>query len=270
MHINISKRFSEFFEAIDIWAAPRKINFLVLHHVAADSINHAIQQFTEHQVSSHYVIDESGEIFLLVEEDHIAYHAGVSYWKGSEALNKNSIGIEFINSSPFEKSFNKVQLKSGLALCQQLVKKYKIDQSNIVGHSDIAYQRSTNLLDRKQDPSHLFDWKFFADNDIGLYPKEAIDKDRQLFFYQNRDKKISEIKEKLAKFGYKVNDFGDEFNDEMVMLSRVFHRRFNQKLFNKNDLNNKCNKEVEIGVNEFDVWHQSSSILLDELLSLVR
>jgi phosphopantothenoylcysteine synthetase/decarboxylase len=40
-----------------------------------------------------------------------------------------------------------------------------------LGHSDIAYNSTCGLLDRKQDPSHLFDWEILAKNNIGLYPK---------------------------------------------------------------------------------------------------
>ena len=159
--IDKSKKFSQFF---DQKAEVRKIDFLVLHHIEANSAQHAIDQLLEHKVSSHFVIDEAGNIFELVDENDIAYHAGISHWKGFESLNKNSIGIEFINQSPFKKKFEMLQMQAGVRLIKYLISKYNIQKNNILGHLDIAYHAKSDsnpsTLDRKQDPSELFDWQF--------------------------------------------------------------------------------------------------------------
>lgn len=219
MQIDKSQKFSQFFDAVN---EPRKIDFLVLHHVAANSAQHAIEQFGQHQVSAHFLIDESGKIFELVDENNIAYHAGVSFWKGFEALNKNSIGVEFINSSPFEKKFEKPQMVAGVELCKYLVAKYKLE---VVGHSDIAYSKETNFLDRKQDPSHFFDWQFLAENGVGFFPKVAADQE-ELFKLGDRSSEIKKIKQNLKTFGYRVLNLSDDFDLEMQALALVFNRRF--------------------------------------------
>lgn len=215
--IDRSKKFSEFF---DKEPGIRKIDFLVLHHVEARDVQHAIEQFKEHKVSSHFLIDESGKVFELVDENNIAYHAGVSNWKGFEGLNKNSIGIEFINSSPFNKKFEKVQMRAGLELCRYLIFKYNIKKENVLGHSDIAYVKETGFLDRKQDPSHLFDWKFLAQNGVGVFAEKASISENL------KDISIKKTKEKLREFGYKVVNLNDEFDEEMQAIARVFNRRF--------------------------------------------
>jgi N-acetylmuramoyl-L-alanine amidase len=226
------KKFTDFFEQKN----SRNIDFLVLHHIAANSPDHAILQLLKHQVSSHFLIDEVGNIFELVDENNIAYHGGVSYFRGFDGLNKNSIGVEFINSSPFTKKFEVLQMQAGVALCQYLIAKYNIKKQNIVGHSDIAYNSENGFLDRKQDPSHLFDWAFLAKNNISVYPKISLSyqNDQLLFGTKDKSPKIKNIKQKLAKFGYKVNNFNDEFDLEMEALTRVFHRRFNQEKFEGN------------------------------------
>jgi N-acetylmuramoyl-L-alanine amidase len=230
--IDRSKKFAKFYDIVE---APRKIDFLVLHHVEAKSVEHAIEQFENHQVSSHFLIDESGKIFELVDENNIAYHAGVSFWRGIDGLNKTSIGIEFINSAPFSKKFETVQMQAGVELCKYLIAKYRIRSENVVGHSDIGYVRETGILDRKQDPSHLFDWKLLSNNGVGIFPEISLKnlEDEILFQLGNRDKKISEIKNNLQKFGYRVMNLNDEFDLEMQALVRVFNRRFNAEIFNE-------------------------------------
>jgi N-acetyl-anhydromuramyl-L-alanine amidase AmpD len=284
MQIDKSRKFSDFFEKRN---EPRKIDFIVLHHVQADSADHAIEQFKQHKVSPHFLIDEAGKIFELVDENDMAYHAGVSFWRGVESLNASSIGIEFVNSSPFEKKFSETQMKSGLELCQHFIKKHKIPLTNVVGHSDIAYypvpypspapgedegfapageeeeideekekerQRiaeHANLLDRKQDPSHLFDWKFLSHNGVGIYHNVLLPatNDKLLFKLNDKNPAIKIIKQKMAKFGYRVVNSNEEFDREMLHLARVFNRHFNSEKFKEG----------------FDAWYLSSQMKLDEM-----
>ena len=242
MLIDKSKKFSQFF---DEKKEPRKIDFLVLHHVEANSADHAIEQFLHHQVSSHFLIDESGKIFELVDENDVAYHAGVSFWRGIDGLNKNSIGIEFINSAPFAKKFEAKQMLAGVQLCKYIAAKYRIEPGNIVGHSDIGYERETGFLDRKQDPSHLFDWKFLAENGVGIFPQVTV-LEENLFELGNKNSVIKTVKENLQKLGYRVVNMNDEFDQEMQALTRVFNRRFNGK--------------------DWDVWCLSSQKILNKLV----
>jgi N-acetylmuramoyl-L-alanine amidase len=219
--IERSKKFSESPKFFQKEGVAREIKFLVLHHVQADSVEHAIAQFKQHEVSSHFLIDEDGKIFELVDENDVAYHAGVSFWAGVDGLNKNSIGVEFINSEPFLKKFTKEQMQAGIELCRYLIEKYKIEPKNIVGHSDIAYSKKTGLPDRKQDPSHLFDWKFLAENGVGIFPKISSDSSAE-----SEKSSLKNGKEMLKKFGYKVENINNDFDPEMQALARVFNRRF--------------------------------------------
>ena len=49
------------------------------------------------KVSSHFVINQKGKIYRLVQDNQIAWHAGKSCWGKYKNLNKNSIGIELVN-----------------------------------------------------------------------------------------------------------------------------------------------------------------------------
>ncbi len=223
MNIDRSKKFTDFFTKFE---GKRQINALVLHHIEANSVEKAIEMLEESEVSAHFLIGEDGKIFQLVDENDIAYHAGVSCWRGVDGLNKTSIGIEFLNSAAFSKKFEKAQMLAGLKLCKYLIAKYNIAKGNVVGHSDIAYFADLNSLDRKQDPSHLFDWVFLAENGVGVHPKSSASYNIIMFKIGDKNHKILMIKQKLAKFGYKVMNFSDEFDFEMQSLAKVFNRRF--------------------------------------------
>lgn len=233
----------------------RQIDFLIFHHLQCNNLNEAIYALEYHGVSAHFAIAEDGEIIQLVDENDIAFHAGVSYWNGINGLNASSIGIEFLNKNPFENNFSLNQLQSGLKLANYLKNKYQILNRHILGHSDIAFDSQNNLLNRKQDPSHLFDWEFFAINDIGLYPEFESDEEFNELFFEIGDKssEILEIKEKLANFGYKVENFDENFDEEMQNLAIVFNRHFN----NKSEVSNH------------NLWLKTSDFALNYLINSI-
>ena len=59
----------------------------------------AISRLTniQSEVSSHYLVRNNGQIVLMVPDSYVAWHAGISYWKKYEFINKHSIGIEISN-----------------------------------------------------------------------------------------------------------------------------------------------------------------------------
>lgn len=71
----------------------------MLHYTGMRSAQEALARLCDpqSQVSSHYVIDEDGEISQLVKETRRAWHAGKSFWLGNTDLNAISIGIELVN-----------------------------------------------------------------------------------------------------------------------------------------------------------------------------
>jgi len=232
LSINKEELFTDFFDK----SQNRKINYLVLHHIEDINLKQAIKELKKHQVSSHYIIDDNGKIFQLVEENNIAYHAGISYWNGQFNLNSNSIGIEFFSTDPYKIGFSQKQTESGIKLCQKIVKTHRIMPENIVGHSDIAYNKETGFLNRKNDPSFLFPWQELAQNRVGIYPevKNNEENNQILFKLGDKNKEIKQIKEKLANFGYKIDNFDDNFDEEFKNLTIVFNRRFNSNKYLKN------------------------------------
>ena len=159
---------------------PKKIKFIIFHYTGMKNESDALNRLTDIQseVSSHYLIKNNGETIKLVPDLYIAWHAGKSSWKNYKSLNQNSIGIEITNPGHEYgyKKFTKKQITSLLKLSRFLIKKYKINPKNVLGHSDIA-------VHRKKDPGEKFPWKYLSKNKIGIWHtlnKQELTKNRKL------------------------------------------------------------------------------------------
>ena len=100
------------------------------------------------RVSSHFLVRRDGSFTQFVPCGKRAWHAGASSWRGREACNDFSIGIELegTDDSPYEDA----QYATLARLTRALAKRYPITEAT--GHSDIA-------PDRKTDPGSGFDWE---------------------------------------------------------------------------------------------------------------
>lgn len=146
------------------------ISVLVLHYTGMKSAEEALLRLCDpaSQVSSHYVVDEDGTIYQLVEEEMRAWHAGVSYWRGRENINDISIGIEIVNPGHEfgYRAFPQAQMQAVAALARDICDRHPaIEKRNVVGHSDIAPAR-------KEDPGELFNWAWLAEQGVGLWPQQ--------------------------------------------------------------------------------------------------
>jgi len=214
-----------------------QIKFIILHYTGMKKESDAIKRLTDikSKVSCHYLIKNNGEIVVMVPDLYEAWHAGVSSWKNYNFLNKHSIGIEISNPGHDYnyKKFSNKQTKSLKKLSQFLIKKYKINQKNILGHSDIAPTR-------KKDPGEKFPWKYFAKLGIGKW--HSLSK-RTLIKY--RKKKISFIDKKkffinLSKIGYSIKTPTKLKKDQFLnLITFAFQRRFRQELIN-GEIDREC------------------------------
>ena len=59
------------------------IKFIIIHYTGMQSKVESIKRLTslKSKVSCHYLIDRSGEIIKLVNDNKVAWHAGKSKWK---------------------------------------------------------------------------------------------------------------------------------------------------------------------------------------------
>jgi AmpD protein len=99
------------------------------------------------QVSSHFLIQRSGQILQFVSTKHRAWHAGASQLLDRERVNDFSLGIELEGTG--EVPFEEEQYQSLAKVISAIEKEYNIRY--FVGHSDISPGRKT-------DPGKSFDW----------------------------------------------------------------------------------------------------------------
>jgi len=143
------------------------IDMLILHYTGMRSAAAALARLRDPAagVSAHYVVEEDGRVFALVDESRRAAHAGVSHWRGHTGLNARSIGIEIVNPGHEHgyRDFPALQMAALADLCEAILARHPIPARNVIGHSDVA-------PDRKQDPGELFDWQGLAAQGIGVWP----------------------------------------------------------------------------------------------------
>lgn len=152
------------------------VDCVVLHYTDVASIKETLDILTDpkREVSSHYVIDEDGTIYRLVEDEKRAWHAGPSNWLGRDNVNHFSIGIELQNGGYHAgyaltgvwPAFANAQIDALKQLLRQLIKKFGIEPNRIIGHEDIA-------PGRKIDPGPAFPWDKLQE--LGVDRKVILD-----------------------------------------------------------------------------------------------
>jgi N-acetylmuramoyl-L-alanine amidase len=143
-------------------------DILLLHYTGMTSAEAALARLTDpaSKVSCHWLVDEDGTIYRLVDETRRAWHAGSAFWAGERDINSRSIGIELVNPGHEwgYRPFPPAQMAALSNLTRDILARHPIPPHRVLGHSDVA-------PDRKQDPGELFDWAWLAARGIGLWPE---------------------------------------------------------------------------------------------------
>lgn len=219
-------------------ARTRPIDLVVLHYTGMQDAGVALARLTDpspvagsypgpwqsddveadtplSRVSAHYVVDEAGQIYSLVPEEHRAWHAGASSWEGDGDVNARSIGIEIVNGGhdfglP---EFPAVQIDGVISLLKDIFERWpQLNAKRVVAHSDIAPAR-------KADPGEKFPWRRLAEAKASIWP-ERIDAIELV-----TDTPVSLAQQSLSFIGYGVTQ--TDVMDESTKAALVaFQRRF--------------------------------------------
>jgi N-acetylmuramoyl-L-alanine amidase len=193
------------------------VDMLILHYTGMQTAAAALDRLCDpdSRVSAHYVIEEDGAVWQLVEEERRAWHAGVSRWRGAPLVNGRSIGIELVNPGHEfgYRPFPAAQIDALIPLCRGILARHAIPPRHVLGHADVAPAR-------KEDPGELFPWQTLAAGGIGLWPTPAAEADHGW----------PAVARDLAFVGYDVGS--GEPDDPALRLALVaFQRHWRQRLW---------------------------------------
>ncbi len=132
----------------------KPISIIVIHSTASDTLKSAADWLCAvwSEVSTHYIIDETGAIFQLVDDTKVAWHAGKAKWDGTTDVNGVSLGIELVNLNDGRDPYEPAQIAALTWLVEFKGHQYGVTLDNIVRHLDCAVPQG-----RKTDPAG-FPW----------------------------------------------------------------------------------------------------------------
>jgi N-acetylmuramoyl-L-alanine amidase len=219
-------------------ARTRPIDLVVLHYTGMQDAETALKRLTDpapiagdypgpwqpfdivadaplSRVSAHYVVDEAGQVYNLVPEEHRAWHAGASNWEGEGDVNARSIGVEIVNGGhdfglP---DFPGAQIEAVIALLKEIFGRWpQLTPARVVAHSDIAPER-------KEDPGEKFPWRRLAEAGVSIWPKPIP------FQAEPHEDRVGRVQQQLVAIGYGVELTGLMDAATRAAL-RAFQRRF--------------------------------------------
>jgi N-acetylmuramoyl-L-alanine amidase len=144
------------------------LQHIVLHYTGMKTGAEALVRLCDPkaEVSAHYVIEDDGRVFRLVDENKRAWHAGQSVWRGLADMNSASVGIELVNPGHQYgyRPFPAAQIAALKNLLRDIIQRHKMNPKTcLLAHADIA-------PGRKEDPGELFPWEELAKEGLGLWP----------------------------------------------------------------------------------------------------
>jgi hypothetical protein len=117
-----------------------------------------------------FVIDRFGQVFRIVPEGEIAFHAGHSIWADNDriydGLNESFIGVAFETQTG--KAVDVAQIRSGRLLTDYLRGRYAIAEGNCVTHAQVSVNPENMRIGFHTDWAASFPFEQF-----GLHPGYA-------------------------------------------------------------------------------------------------
>ena len=126
------------------------------------------------------------------------------------------------------RNYNHKQIKCLIKISNYLIKKYKIEKKNILGHSDIAPLR-------KLDPGEKFPWKLLNKKKIGIWHNINSKKLKKLRGDVSKYS-LNEFLKYLKEIGYNIK-FSNSY--ELRKIIKVFQMRFRPELID-GKLDSEC------------------------------
>jgi len=201
------------------------VTAIVLHHTAVLSTAEQTARFFQDpkvKVSSHYVVDRTGEIVRCVPDAQRAWHAGVSSFDGQGDVNTYSVGIEISNVGDGVEPYPSAQVKSVVRLVAWLASTYQVPLTRVARHRDIALPAG-----RKKDTSDNFDEAYV------LKAAQAILDGQNMPAYHPKpvpDGYDPTVQVHTVRPGDTYESLGDDFYDSPAMGAAIARENDHRKL----------------------------------------
>ncbi len=190
---------------------------LVIHYTGMETCEAALHRLCDPaaKVSAHYLIDEDGTGYALVDEGHRAWHAGEACWRGVRDVNGHSIGLELVNPGHDlgYRAYPEAQMVALVELAGEIVARHGIPAVGVVGHSDVAPAR-------RKDPGERFEWRRLAAAGVGLWPGRGSREGAA-------EPGIAAVQAKLGRLGYALEVSGTIDAATQAVIT-AFQRHFRQ------------------------------------------
>ncbi|OLO05597.1 MULTISPECIES: N-acetylmuramoyl-L-alanine amidase [Salinicola] len=228
----------------------QRIRYLILHYTDSEEAR-AMRTLLGPDVSSHYLVPREPpttnslpRVWQLVDESARAWHAGISGWEDRTQLNDTSIGVEIVNRGPQRalrdpsrntpqntsnrlaasqrwQPYPDAQIDAVIALANDIIHRYRLPPTAILGHSDIAPSR-------KIDPGPRFPWKRLHDAGVGAWPEDDDVADYRRQFARCAPS-MTQVQRALSAYGYTidVNGKGDRQTREVLRAFQMHFRPAN-------------------------------------------
>ncbi len=197
-------------------------NCIILHYTGMATAEAAIARLRDpaSELSSHYVVEETGRVVQLVPEARRAWHAGVSCWRGARDMNSASVGIEICNPGHDGglPGFPEQQIDSVIALCRDIAARYAVPPERHLAHSDIAPAR-------KIDPGERFPWDRLARAGVGHWVAAGPPSPEPLFSRGQEGPAIRSLQTLLSLYGYEVEATG-VYDARTEIVVAAFQRHY--------------------------------------------
>jgi len=127
---------------------------------------------------AHFLVDQSGRVYMIIRKEKVARHAGRSMWNGKQDLDNCSISIETVGH--YNQTQPDAQYVALKRLLDSLKRAYRISDDRVLTHSMIAYGEANRWFSRAHRGRKRCGM-LFADpatrTRIGLYSQPSFDPD---------------------------------------------------------------------------------------------
>lgn len=156
------------------------VDFVPTNTDSIQAISQDTLKFIQANKSYNFLIDRFGQVYRIVEEDQLSYHAGRSVWADERGLivelNESFIGVSFETRSDdaSKNQLTEAQIISGRLLTGMLRSRYDIADANCVTHGLASVNPDNGVIAFHYDWLKGFPFKAMALTDKYEQPPPSI------------------------------------------------------------------------------------------------